>query len=75
MILPTKHTPPWKSLLGVSAYLLTEIRGSALTVNRLWEQMRSDARVGTFERFVLALDLLYIMGAIESAGGRMRAVL
>jgi hypothetical protein len=73
VILPTKHLPPSRSLLAVSAYLLEEIQGSRHTVNRLWEQVRADDRVGTFERFVLALDLLYIVGAVELAAGRLEA--
>ena len=71
MILPTKHIPASKSLLGVSAKLLRPIRSSP-TVTDLWAQVRSDPDVATFERFVLALDLLFLWGVIELRDGRLR---
>jgi hypothetical protein len=35
------------------------------TVSALWDAVRSSPDVGTFHRFVLALDLLYLMGAVH----------
>jgi hypothetical protein len=34
--------------------------------------VRSDPDVATFERFVLALDLLFLWGVIELRDGRLR---
>ena len=71
MILPTKHIRPEQSLLGVGAVLLAH-RRLPMTVTALWEAVKADARVGTYERYVLTLDLLYAIGAVNFTGGLLR---
>ena len=73
MILPTKHLSPGQSLIGVAAQLLEQLR-QPLTVNELWGLVRSRESVGTFDRFVLALDLLFLMGTVELTAGHLRTV-
>lgn len=68
MILPSKHISQPQSLLGVGALLLGKI-DKPHTVTSLWERVRDDAAVGTFERFVLALDMLYVVGAVSLENG------
>ncbi len=68
MILPTKHIPQNEALIGVGATLLAHLSGP-MTVSDLWERLRSEPNVGTFERFVLASNLLYIIGAIDVKDG------
>lgn len=68
MILPSKHISEDQALLGIGAVLLQEIR-QPQTVTSLWERVRTYKTVGTFERFVLALDLLYIAGVITLTRG------
>ncbi|MGQ3674933.1 ABC-three component system middle component 6 [Xanthobacter sp. TB0139] len=68
MILPTKHIPQHEALLGVGATTLAHLR-EPITVSGLWERLRSEPNVGTFERFVLALNLLYLIGAIDIEHG------
>lgn len=68
MILPSKHVSEPQSLMGVGALLLGTI-DRPHTVTSLWEQVRDEATVGTFERFVLALDLLYVIGAVGLENG------
>jgi hypothetical protein len=72
LILPTKHLTPAESLLGVSARLLERLE-EPRTVNQLWDSCRGDRRVGTFDRFVLGLDLLFVLGAIDVSAGTIRA--
>ena len=76
MILPTKTLPPSRCLLGVGANvlrLLTEPK----PVSRLWPEFKSeylpraDAPSVSFAWFVLALDLLFTLGAIELQQGRI----
>ena len=46
----------------------------AKTVSRLWNDVRSGTENPpgfTFDWFVLALDLLFAMGAIDQSGGRI----
>ena len=71
MILPTKHISEEQSLLGVIAIVLRYLERPQ-TVTSLWEKLRNEQVVGTFERFVLALDLLYIIGAVNLSQGMIR---
>lgn len=71
MILPTKHIPASQSILGVGAVLLRHLSRER-TVSELWERVRVVKEVGTFERFVMALDLLYAVGAVRLEGGLLR---
>lgn len=70
MILPTKHIPQNEALIGVGATLLAHL-SEPMTVSGLWDRLRSEPNVGTFERFVLASNLLYLMGAIDIVDGLM----
>ena len=63
MILPSKHISESKSLIGIGAVLL-RMTEQPQTVATLWEAARDDYAIGNFERFVLALDMLFISGAI-----------
>ena len=42
------------------------------TVTSLWSDLSKVPEVATFERFVLVLDLLYMIGAIELEEGLLR---
>lgn len=64
MILPTKHITVRDSLIGVGALLLRNLE-KPLTVSTLWERVKEMPEVSTFERFTLAADLLFMIGAIE----------
>ncbi len=68
MILPSKHISQEQALLGVGAVLLKELK-SPQTVTSLWEKVRSHQAVGTFERFILALDMLNITGVVALTDG------
>jgi hypothetical protein len=68
MILPTKHISENEAILGVAATILRH-SDSPITVSGLWERTKVESNVGTFERFVLAADLLFIIGAIELRDG------
>ena len=68
MILPSKHITEEQALLGVGAILIKELKQPE-TVTSLWEKVRTVQAVGTFERFVLALDMLYITGVVTLFNG------
>ena len=71
MILPTKHIPAGESLLGIGAILLVRL-AKPHSVSALWDAVRDVPEVGTFQRFVLAADLLFLLGAIELERGTLR---
>lgn len=68
MILPTKHIPLYRSLLGLGAVVLQTLNRPT-TVTGLWERCRGIEEFGTFERFVQALDLLFLLGAVRLERG------
>ena len=79
MILPSKHLPQDRALLTVGGHVLTFL-ARPKTVSALWEELnRQDQgmvairpRRITYDWFVLALDLLYILGAVELESGILR---
>ncbi len=74
MILPSKHHSQSRALLTVGAVSLRHLSAPA-TVSALWDQVsRSSREQATpaplrYDAFVLALDLLFLMGAIEAREG------
>ena len=74
MILPSKHLSQDRALLTVGAAILRHL-SHPVTVSALWEQMPRSARERKapsplrYDAFVLALDLLFIIGALELREG------
>lgn len=64
MILPSRSVREEQSLLGIGAVALGHLERPQ-TVTGLWEKMRDGNAVLTYGRFVLALDMLYILGAVS----------
>ena len=71
MILPTKHISVAQSYLGLGAHVLAHME-RPLTLTRLWERVRQSAAPSNYERFLLTLDLLYSIDAIEMDDGLLR---
>lgn len=77
MILPTKHLPPDRALLGIGAEILSQLM-EPRSVSELWEAVRQ-ARGRTpnsaplsFDWFVLALNLLFTISAVDHSNGIIR---
>lgn len=69
MILPSKHLPQERALLTVGAKLLTCLE-RPMTVSALWQEAgKTTPAPLSFDWFVLALDLLYILNAIQLRDG------
>lgn len=71
MILPSKHISEEQTLLGVGAVVLRYLERPQ-TVTSLWDKVRDEKVVGTYERFVLALDFLHITGVVNLSQGLLR---
>ena len=77
MILPTELVRPDRSLLGIGAEVLA-ILVRPMTISTLLDGIRSHRSGGEpdavldYRWFVLALDLLYILGAVELDGDLIR---
>ncbi|HAT8621968.1 TPA: ABC-three component system middle component 6 [Legionella pneumophila] len=72
MILPTKYIPTNQALIGAGAIILNELNRKPTNVSTLWEIVRDASSIGNYERFVLALDMLHIIGAIELKNNLIR---
>lgn len=75
MILPSKHLPQDRALLTVGARILQRLN-QPRTVSSLWEELprkdgmaRDPAFHLSYDGFVLALDLLFLVGAVELREG------
>lgn len=74
MILPTKGIPPRQALLTLGSDIL-RVLTEPKTVSRLWHEFKKHGEgAGSvpFDWFVLSLDLLFIVGAIEIERDRVR---
>ncbi|RAY13788.1 hypothetical protein DPM19_19240 [Actinomadura craniellae] len=70
MITPTKGITPDRALLAVGAQIILQL-DRPLTVSQTWARLRTWRQVNghpaplSFGWFVLALDVLYALGALE----------
>jgi len=72
LILPTKNLGERRVLLTIGAAVLENLERPQ-SLSALWHRMRDDY-VGaelTFDWFVLSLDLLYTVGAVDYRSGRL----
>jgi ABC-3C biological conflict system middle component len=74
MILPAKHLRHDRALLDVGAEILAQLE-DARTVSELWERVRITRKAGpelgslSFDWFILALSLLYMVSALDFRAG------
>jgi hypothetical protein len=75
MILPSKHLSHDRALLTLGAHILQQL-SQPKTVSALWEDLprkdqstRNLASSISYDVFVLALDLLFLLGAVELGKG------
>lgn len=77
MILPTKGLAADRALLSIGADLLRRL-DRPKTVSRLWEQVRqpqsSLLAAISYDWFLLAVDLLYLLSAVDFEDGRLYRV-
>lgn len=78
MILPGKHIPQDKALLTVGVELLTRL-DKPKTVSAIWEDVcksvsetHIDVTHLSYDWFILAIDLLFVIDAIEIHEGLLK---
>lgn len=77
MILPTKHMATNRALIGVGGNILQAL-STPKTMSALWDEVRAgnrqkkQAAAIDYKWFVLALDLLFMLGAVELAQGTLQ---
>jgi len=71
MLLPSKHLKISESLFGLGAYLLKYIGDEPQTIDQLWfkvskqNQSKRSFSYHGFDNLILALNYLFMIGAIE----------
>jgi hypothetical protein len=73
MILPSKHIAADRALLTIGAEILALLERPR-TVSYVWDVLRrrrEHGRVFGYDWFVLALDLLFVLGAVEYKSGSL----
>lgn len=75
MIAPTKHLTLKRSLLGVGADILSLV-DAPMSISSLWDRFKEirgpeESNRIPFEWFILAIDMLYLLGAVEYRRGRL----
>lgn len=70
--LPSKYVPVEHSTVGVAALLIASLRPND-TVSSLWDRVRHDDRVRTFDRFANALTTLFAGHILLLEKGVLRA--
>ncbi len=73
MILPDKTIKLKYSFLGAGSKILIELERPQ-TVSSLWEKVRNFDEIKTFDRYLLILDFLYILGLIDLKEGLLKKV-
>lgn len=73
MLLPDKYIPLEDTLPSLGKLLYEKLR-FPLPPYQLWDKVESKREVGTYERFIYALDFLYALGLIELENGFLRRV-
>ncbi len=71
MILPDKNIYLSNSLLGMGAGLLTKLKVPQ-TVSSLWEKARRSKEINSYEKYILTLDLLYMLELVHMENGLLK---
>jgi hypothetical protein len=72
MILPNKHLPLTRSLLGVGGQILEILSERPRSVSTTWEKLRARNNMTSFEQFTLAASFLFAIGALEFDGDSLK---
>lgn len=71
MILPTKHISMAESILGLAGYISSNVAKHPMSMENIWNQYSKVNDTDAFPAYhnfndvILAVDLLYSMGAID----------
>ncbi len=71
MILPDKHTTIPYSLLGQGGAILKAL-DRPLPPRALFDRVSRQSTLQTYERFLLTLDFLYLIGCLDLNNGLVR---
>lgn len=76
MILPTKHLSPDRAIISIASEIF-ELIGRRSTVSAVWNEVQENCKAGMrqgdvpYDWFILSLDFLFLVGAIEENNGKL----
>ncbi|MBB3061417.1 ABC-three component system middle component 6 [Microbulbifer rhizosphaerae] len=79
MILPTKHLSPSRAIITVSLEVFELIHNRS-TVSSVWNDLQKNHEVCMrqgevpYDWFILSLDFLFLIGAIEENNGKLTRI-
>ncbi len=65
MIMPTKYIKENESLLALGALILEEITDEGSTLSVIWDNLKDDEALFNYKRFILTLDVLFLLGLVN----------
>ncbi|MEI2358992.1 ABC-three component system middle component 6 [Priestia megaterium] len=74
MILPNKYITLNNSLLGIGSVILASLNKPS-HVSFLWEKITSNKYRISFDKFILALDFLFVLGLINVTNNNIERVI
>ena len=74
MITPTKFVNANQSLIGLGAIVLKSMSDDGNSISSLWDNLKDNSDIFSYERFILTLDMLFIMGLIKFKNNRLKKV-
>lgn len=75
MIMPSKYVKEHESLLALGAVVLKEIKDDGTNLSLIWDKLKNNEDIFNFNRFILTLDMLFILGLIEIRNNKIIKVL
>tara|TARA_R110001599_G_scaffold67867_4_gene191402 strand:+ start:30315 stop:30542 length:228 start_codon:yes stop_codon:yes gene_type:complete len=73
MIMPNKYLREDEALIGFGSVVLMHI-SIERSLSDLWEDVKNFESIGNFERFILVLDMLFLLGLIEFEKNKIKRV-
>ncbi len=73
MILPNKYLREDEALIGFGSIILKHLKIKR-QLSELWEEVKTNESFANFERFILVLDMLYMLGLIEFKSNKIQRV-
>ncbi len=73
MIMPNKYLREDEALIGFGPVVLKHLSVER-SMSGLWEDVKSCESIGNFERFILVLDMLFLLNLIEFKKNKIKRV-
>lgn len=71
MIMPTKYIKENESLLALGALIIKEINNEGSTLSSIWDNLKDNEDIFNFKRFILTLNMLFLLGLIDIRNNRI----